>query len=86
MTVRDDLFEKSGPILFEALALITKEEFNIIRSWIRDLKTEIAAATNLANLQTRIAELPSLPDRTSADILTAVQNKLEILTRYNWMD
>ncbi len=86
MVMRDDLLERFGPMLIEALILVTKDEFNTIRSWIRDLKTEIAATTNLTDLQTRIAKLPSLPDRDNDDILTAIQNKLEITTKYNWMD
>lgn len=56
---------------------IIKDEFNIIRKWTRDFKTEVVAATNLANLQARVATLPTLNDRTLDQIKTALQNRVD---------
>lgn len=54
---------------------ILLNEFNILRDFDRKLKTEIAAATSLANLQTRIATLPNLPDRTLTQFKNAMDNE-----------
>ena len=59
------------------LALI--DELNTTRQWIASFKTEVAASTNLANLQSRVAALPSMPDRTAAQARTAIVNKLAAL-------
>lgn len=52
------------------------DELNILRQWTRDFKTEVAAATSLANLQARVATLATLNDRTLAQAKTAYQNKI----------
>lgn len=60
----------------EAMALITLSEINLIRGWFVSFKAAVAAATNLANLQTRVAALPDMPDRTVQQLVTAVRNKM----------
>lgn len=65
------------PILLRALADILKDEINIVRGWTVSFKAEVAAATNLANLQSRVATLPTLSDRTLAQLKTAIQNRID---------
>lgn len=55
---------------------ILKDEFNICRSWTRDLKAAVAASTSLANFQTRVAALPTLQDRTLSQLKTAIRNRI----------
>jgi len=63
-------------IVLRAFADILKDEFNIIRQWITDFKADVAAATTLADLKTRVAADPDLPDRTLAQLKTAIQDKI----------
>ncbi len=56
---------------YRAVAGIMVDEINILREWIVAFKAATAAATSLANLQTRVAALPDLPDRTLAQARTA---------------
>lgn len=58
-------------------ALVSLDEFNILRQWIMAFKVEVAAATNLADLKTRVAALPNLPDRTASQIRGAVRTKID---------
>lgn len=51
-------------------------EINTLRQWIVAFKVQVAATTNLANLQTRVAALPDMPDRTLAQAKTAIINEL----------
>lgn len=60
-----------------AFADIIKDEFNILRGWITDFKVEVAAAANLGDLKTRIAALPDLPDRTLAQLKTAITARID---------
>jgi len=62
--------------LMTAYSDILKDEFNHVRGWITDFKVEVAAAANLGDLKTRIAAMPDLPDRTLAQLKTAVQNRI----------
>lgn len=62
--------------LLTAFSDIIKDEFNIVRTWTRDFKTEAAAATSLADFQSRIAGLPDLNDRTLAQLKTAMLNRM----------
>jgi hypothetical protein len=57
-------------------ALVTMDRVNIIHKWLMDFKAATAAATSLANLQARVAALDTLPQFQSADIKTAIQNKI----------
>lgn len=62
--------------LLRAAAAIMVDEINVLREWEVSFKAAVAAATNLANLQTRVAALPDLPDRTLAQAITAIKNKI----------
>lgn len=62
MPQRDDLFRKFGPLIVEAIILITKDEINNLRA------------------------LHSLPERTNEQIMTALENKLSLITLYGWMN
>lgn len=59
-----------------AAALVVLDRVNELREWLTAFKAATAAATSLANLQTRVAALPNTPDYTAAQIKTAVQNKI----------
>ncbi len=56
---------------YRAVAAIMVDEINLLREWIVAFKAATAAATSLANLQTRVAALPDLPDRTLAQARSA---------------
>lgn len=64
-------------IILRAVADITKDEINLLRQWLASFKVQVAASTNLANLQTRVAALPDMPDRTLAQLRTAIQNRID---------
>ncbi len=59
------------PRAYRAIASLTLDEINTLREWIVSFQAAVAAATSLANLQTRVAALPNLPDRTLAQAKTA---------------
>lgn len=59
-----------------ALALILLREVNNLRTWLRDFKAAVAASTNLANLQSRVAALPNTPDYTQQQLMDAIKTKL----------
>lgn len=59
-----------------AIADMVISELNNIRQWIAAFKVEVAAATNLADLKTRVAGLPNMPDRTLAQARTAYKNSI----------
>lgn len=56
-----------------AMAVLTVDELNALRSWVTDFKAAVAAATTLADLKARVALLPSLPPRTYAQARAAVR-------------
>jgi len=57
-----------------ALAKLTIDEINDLRQWIAAFKVQVAAASTLADLKTRVATLPATPDRTLAQAKTAYKN------------
>ena len=63
-------------LLHRAVASVLVDEINALRDWITSFKAAVAAATSLANLQTRVAALADLPDRTLAQARTAITNKI----------
>ncbi len=67
---------ESYPRAYRAVAALTVDELNTIRQWIVAFKAATAAATSLANLQTRVAALPDLPNRTLAQAKTAFISKV----------
>ena len=48
-----------------------------LREWITQFKAAGAASTNFANLQSRIAALPNMPNRTTAQLISAVKGRLQ---------
>lgn len=63
--------------LLRATAGLTIDELNVIRQWITDFKVQVAAATTLADLKTRVAGItPNLPARTQAQAITAIKSKV----------
>lgn len=62
--------------LMTAYSDIIKDELNNVRQWITDFKADVAAATNLADLKTRVAANPDLADRTLSQLKTAIQNRI----------
>ncbi len=61
---------------YRAIAALAIDEINTLREWIVSFQAAVAAATSLANLQTRVAALPNLPDRTLAQAKTVFINKV----------
>jgi hypothetical protein len=59
-----------------AIAKIMVEEINSLRQWVTSFKAAVAAANSLGNLQTRVAALASMPDRTLAQAKTAYKNEI----------
>jgi hypothetical protein len=62
--------------LMTAYSSILKDEFNLVRSWTRDFKAAVDAATSLADLKVSVAALPDLEDRTLAQLKTAIANRI----------
>jgi hypothetical protein len=60
-----------------AVAAVLVDEINALRDWVTSFKAAMAAASSLANLQTRVAALASLPDRTLGQAQAAVQAKID---------
>jgi hypothetical protein len=62
--------------LLRAAFDVTRDEVNVLRAWLAAFKTEVAAATTLADLKTRVATLPATPARTLAQLKTAITNRV----------
>lgn len=60
-----------------AFAGVLADEINLLRQWLMSFKAQVAAATNLANLQTRVAALPNMPDRTLTQARNAIKDKID---------
>ena len=63
-------------LTLKAVALVMLSEVNNVREWVAGYKGEVAAATNLGNLQARVAALPNMPERTVQQLRTAVYGKV----------
>lgn len=63
--------------VLRAEAAVLVDEINSLRRWVTSFKAEVAAASSLADLKTRVASLPNLPDRTLAQAKTAIINKID---------
>ena len=74
----DDLFNlhPRWRKLMTAYSDILKDEINILRLWTHDFQEAVALATNLNDLKTSVALLPTLHDRTLAQLKTAIQNRI----------
>lgn len=64
-------------VRLRAALLVTLDEINNLRQWIEAFKAQVASATNLADLKTRVATLPATPDRTSTQLKTAIKNRID---------
>jgi len=49
---------------YRAAIAVAIDEINALREWVTGFKSAVASATSLANLQTQVAALPDMPDRT----------------------
>lgn len=58
--------------LLRALVGVLVSEVNTLRQWVSALRTQIGAASSLANLQTRVGGLAALADRTADQARAAV--------------
>ena len=67
----------SGSLYQRAFADITRDEINILRAWITDFKADVAAATNLTDLKTRVAANSDLPDRTLTQLKTSIKSRID---------
>lgn len=63
--------------LARASLLATRDELNVLRAWLTDLKAAVAAATSLADLQARVAELDHLPQRTVAQVKAGLAGAID---------
>jgi len=68
------------PLALRSFAAIATDEFNIVRHWTVSFKAEVAAATTLADLKTRVSGLPTLDNRTLSQLKTAIKNKIDSST------
>src|SRR3989344_1034291 len=66
----------SEGVAWRALVLLLLDELNTLRAWTVSFKGEVAGATSLADLKTRVATLSTLSDRTIAQVKTAFTNKI----------
>ena len=66
----------SAAKLYRATAAVLVDEINLLRQWLVAFKVEVAAAATLADLKTRVAGLPNMPDRTLAQAKTAITSKI----------
>jgi hypothetical protein len=66
-----------APRVLRAVVALTVDELNDLRSWVTAFKAATAAATSLADLKTRVANLPNMPARTLQQARTAIVNKVE---------
>jgi len=62
-------------IVEKASLLTLFDENNNLREWITSFKAAVTASTSLANLQTRVAALPDMPDRTVVQAIAAMRTK-----------
>ena len=58
------------------VVILTVGELNDLRQWIESYKTEVANASSLSDLQTRVAALPNMPDRQFSVVKTQLRNAL----------
>lgn len=59
-----------------AIAAVLVDEINSVREWITSFKAQVALASSLADLKTRVAGLPDMPDRTLAQAKNAYITKV----------
>lgn len=64
-------------VRLRAALLLTLDEINNLRQWIDAFKAQVALASNLTDLKTKVASLPSMPDRTTNQVKTAIKGKID---------
>ncbi len=84
MAPRSEVLEKFGPKSMEAFGLAAHKENNLLRGWITQFKAAVAAAFSLSDLQTRIAALPNMPERSVQQLLEAVNIDIDGSSNYDW--
>jgi hypothetical protein len=62
--------------LARAIADAARDSDNVLRAWDMSFKAAVAASTSFADLKTRIAALPNLPDISNATLRTAITNRV----------
>ena len=61
-----------------AFADVVMREINLLRTWTRDLQTNMAAANNnVAGVKDAVSTLPTLADRTLAQLKTSIQSTID---------
>ena len=68
---------RADGLVQRAAMKLTMDELNIMRALWMSFKAEVAAASTLANLKTRVAALPDTPDRTITQLKTAIKNEID---------
>lgn len=63
----------------KAVALLTQDEMNLHALKINSILDAVDAATNLADLKTRVGAINDYPQRTPAQLKTAFDNKVDTL-------
>lgn len=71
------LIDGTDGVYLRALINTLIDEINILRQWNTSFKAEVAAASSLADLKTRVSTLPNTPDRTLAQAKTAILSKID---------
>jgi hypothetical protein len=59
------------------IVLVSMDEVNALRDWVTQFKAATAAAATLADLKTRVAALPNLPQRTAAQAKAAIKARID---------
>jgi hypothetical protein len=59
-----------------AVVLVALDEVNDLRAWVTQFKAAVAAASSLADLKSRVAALPNLPQRERDQAKGAVATKI----------
>jgi len=57
-----------------AIVIAIKDEINLIRQWLTSFKVEVSSSTSLADLKKRVSTLPNMPDRTTAQAKSALND------------
>lgn len=61
----------------KGVAFCTMDQLNLIRAWVVDFKAAVSNSTSLANLQTRVAVLPTFAPITTNGLKTAVRARAQ---------
>jgi hypothetical protein len=64
-------------VIQKGVAFCTMDQLNLLRAWITDYKAAVSNSTSLANMQTRVAALPSFAPITTNGLKTAVRARAQ---------